>query len=260
MIDDVLIKLVRKLLRTGLYRALTRLLGRASQWSDPAMARSIRDYYLKQGLDFRDKRVVEVGGGGHFGMGMLLLEAGARQVILVDPKLAGGLARRTAAGRIECFRDLSEVPAALDGRIDVICSHLALEHFRDLESLFRHTARLMAEDGISHHRVDLSDHTYHFFTRYPFLAGFFKGRGLYHLRYSERAFRWLNDPKCYMNRMLLPDYTDMAGRHGLKLEIRGMRLYSPVRINEEILERYQWHPVAHLRVLEFGADVSKPRL
>jgi hypothetical protein len=60
-----------------------------------------------------------------------------------------------------------------------------------------------------------------------------------------------------MNRLLLPDYSEMAARHGLKLVVRAMKMYSPVRINEELVDRYQSHPVAHLCVLDFGADLVK---
>lgn len=260
MFGDMIYKLGRKLLPAGVYGLGRMLVGRKAQWVDPAMVRSIRDYYLAQGLDFRGKLVIELGGGGAVDIGMLLLEAGALQVLLVDPKFQAADGERIAGesgGRLAAYRDLSEVPASFDGRIEIICSHFCLEHFNDLESLFVQTVRLQADEGVSHHRVDLSDHTYHILARYPRLERRLHARGLFHLRYSESQFRLLNDPKCYMNRLLLPDYSEMAARHGLKLVVRAMKMYSPVRISEEMVDRYQSHPVAHLCVLDFGADLVK---
>ena len=71
---------------------LKRLLGWRGSAPDPEASRRILRYYLSQGLDFRDKRVVVIGAGGSAEMGSLLLEAGARMAILVDPELPPGIA------------------------------------------------------------------------------------------------------------------------------------------------------------------------
>jgi SAM-dependent methyltransferase len=125
-----------------------------------------------------------------------------------------------------------------DGTLDLICSFTVLEHVGDLEGSFADMARLLRPGGTAYHMVDVSDHTYQVFARWRALESINHNRALYHLRYSPGAFRILNDPKCYMNRELLPAYLAYARRHGLTVESLETAPYAePFRIHPEVLAR-----------------------
>jgi SAM-dependent methyltransferase len=202
-------------------------------------------------VTFAGKTVLEVGPGNQLFTAFHYLEEGAGRVLVADPKVdPGSLARQlsrfnarsetplavNAASRIEFFRDVSEVPAAYDGRIDLICSHNVLEHIEDLESFYRDNARLLAPNGEAWHRVDVSDHTYHLFSRFPPLRALGHRRSLYHLRYSERAFRTLGDAKTYMNRRLLPLHREWIRKADLRISGLSTTPFPPVPIHPDLLK------------------------
>jgi SAM-dependent methyltransferase len=198
----------------------------------------------ENGFDgFDGKTVLEIGSGDQIFTALFLLAAGSSRVILADPKLEifhdrSRVARSISRFRAEtpefsltddevmeqllCLNDLLMIPDTFNGSVDLILTHTVLEHFDDLNIFFSAVRRLLAPAGISFSVVDLSDHTYHIFRRFWFtrwLAGKSGGCRLDHLRYSNKTFRYLNDPKCFMNRYLLPVYHKKASEYGFRCEI-----------------------------------------
>ena len=229
MTSDLLFKFFRKSLPSSLYGSISKsIFGRKKSWDRIETYESTFNFYKNQGLRFEENIVVEVGSGDQYYTALFFLGDKAKKVILVEPKLILDLERlenqlaqfnrftsnnlqiNQVKDKIICYRDLSEIPSNYNSTINVICSYLVLEHFQNIESFFLNINRLLASDGQSCNVVDLSDHTYHVFAKYSFLKSFVDSRNLYHLRYSERLFRLLNDPKCFMNRILLPDYLFLA--------------------------------------------------
>lgn len=231
MIDDILYKLLRKTLHPHLYHRISRsVLGRGKRYHQAPTYLNIYEHYRNNGLRFNGKVVLELGSGDQYYTALSFLSSGAKQVLLVDPVLSPKsftkdletLGRITgcslppdAGARITCCRSIQDVPSEYNDHVDIICSHNVLEHFSDLESFFAHNQRLLANSGISYNRVDLSDHTYHVFVKFKLTRAINQRRGLHHLRYSNKTFQLLNDPKCYMNRRLLPTYLELAKRHHL---------------------------------------------
>lgn len=276
MIFDIAFKLGRKALSPKLYAALSNSpLGRTRQWAVAETYSGIFRYYAGHLGDLEGKVVVEVGSGNQTFTAQHFLVAGAARVLLVEPKLTDIAARLPgemeiftsrngsgpgldrACGDIQAFGDLSAIGPQYEGRIDRICSHLVLEHVSDLEGLFRHTARLLSPSGLAHHRVDLSDHTYHVFGKFPVLRGMAARRSLYHLRYSDRVFALLNDSKCYMNRRLLPEFVKAAESQGLRAEFRVVRKAADCKVHGDLQSRSPGAGPDLLWAQEFVLELKK---
>lgn len=272
---DMLFKLVWKALRSDVMRIFSKGRRRAEgDLSGIRMPRARWLYYRNQGIDFRNKTVLEVGGGDRIYSALFFLAAGARRVVLVDPgirfdevewfscerlfRISEGCDWEPchALARIECYPDLAAVPASFDSGVDVICSHFVLEHFRDLADFFIQNQRLLAPTGISHHRVDLTDPTYRAFTRFPFLKSFAVGRRLYHLRYPDWLFSWLDDSKCHINRKLLPDYLRLAKSHNLAMECVEKRLTPGGKVSPDLLKGCRSHKPGDLDVADFSMNLA----
>jgi SAM-dependent methyltransferase len=255
MIFDIAMKLARKTMRPGLYDKISYdLLGRRRHYERMGTYSAIHRHYLEKGLEFRGKSVIEVGAGLQYFTALFFLADGAAKVTLVEPKLR--FSRETMLGflkefnaqsdkklkaedlddRISCYQDLSEIPREKDRAADLICSFTVLEHVRDLPGFFRESARLLKPGGRAYHMIDLSDHTYQVFARFPWASGLNDARALYHLRYSPRMFGLLNDPKCYMNRALMPTYLDLAKANGFRVVSAVTNPYAgQVKIHPDLL-------------------------
>jgi len=265
MLEDVAYKLSRKLLPESLYRRASRsFLGRDKAWRRIETYAATFEFYRGQASGYSGRIVAEVGCGNQYFTALMFLADGASQVLLIEPSFEPGAAKlaeelrgynlksgksvriEDVQARIHCYRDLSEVPPEFDARVDLAFSYLVLEHFSDLESFFRHTARLLKAKGSSINFVDLSDHTYHLLAKYGFSRDLAVRRFLYHLRYSDRLFNLLNDPKCYMNRVLLPAYLDLAGKYRLRV----------AKLEKRIDEAAVLH---HQRPIHLGGEIDVVR-
>ncbi|HKP95103.1 MAG TPA: methyltransferase domain-containing protein [Fibrobacteria bacterium] len=255
MLFDIAMKLARKSLGSGLYDRISyNWLGRRRHYERLETYSAIHRHYLEQGLDFRGKTVLEVGAGLQYFTALYMLAGGAAKVILVEPKLTytretllrflaefnegspKPLRAEDVESQIACYQDLSAIPAEGPGVADLMCSFTVLEHVRDLPGFFSLSARLLKPGGRAYHLVDLSDHTYQVFARFRMLSGLNSARALYHLRYSKRMFDLLNDPKCYMNRALMPDYLRLAAANGFRIVSAVPRPYpGRVRVHPELL-------------------------
>ena len=94
--------------------------------------------------------------------------------------------------------------------VDLISSTDVCEHIPgpDLAGVFRECARLLRPEGLLSCRIDLADHYAYFdrrLSRYHFL------------RFSERAWRIVNSPLHFQNRLRVSDYLGLAREAGLEL-------------------------------------------
>lgn len=275
MLLDAAYKLARKSLSQGLYNWVSYdFLKRRETYERLETYRAISRHYRSQGVDARDKRVLEVGCGLQYFTGFGFLEDGAREVLLVEPKLkrddetirrqleafnagAGAKLPREKAASLRVFGGLDQVPDDLLGTVDLVCSYTVLEHVGDLDGFFRRMAGLLAPGGRAYHLVDLSDHTYQVFARIPGAAWLNEGRGLYHLRYSRRVFGLLNDGKCWMNRVLLPAYLELCARNGLEVEGLETTPYKRVPIHRDVLAGLDDRDPGKLFITTFSLKLRK---
>jgi len=164
-----------------------------------------------------------------------MLSDGAEKVILVDPILPKDISAILKeqieiynsrikpstiidSNRIQCYNNLEVIDNKWNNKIDYICSNYVLEHFKNLESFFTQIKRLLKLGGISLNKVDLSDHTYHILVKYPFIRKYIKEREIDYFRYSEKTFNFINNNKCYMNRIPLPVYINFAEKYALEIK------------------------------------------
>lgn len=182
-------------------------------------ARWYGEHAQARGQALDGKTVCVVGFGGSFGVGVHLLELGARRVILQDPfaplrPVRNGAISEvlrdkyfTVSGdswtpdpdRLVVLRDHLE-PYAQDhpGTADFVVSRAVFEHVDNVDSLVRACFLLTKPGGLNFHLVDLRDH----FFKYPFEM----------LSYSATTWRcWLNASN-NLNRLRLPDYERIFGR------------------------------------------------
>ena len=115
-----------------------------------------------------------------------------------------------------------------DESFDLITSTDTLEHIApdDVARTLRECARLLRPDGIMSCRIDLEHHSRHAdarLSRYTFL------------RFSDRAWRVLNPPLHYQNRLRYPDYVALFRDAGL--EIVDERLSRPTAADVQALQR-----------------------
>src|SRR5690606_34480041 len=136
-------------------------------------------------LQFEGKTVVEAGSGLQAYTALHMLRAGASRVLLAEPKVLDPedadrqlksfrkrylftMPTKEVWERIRFHRDLAEIAAA-QTPVDILCSYTVLEHVRDVADFFRLSREILKPGGIAYHRVDVSDHTYQFFARFPLL-------------------------------------------------------------------------------------------
>ena len=97
-----------------------------------------------------------------------------------------------------------------EGSIDFVTSTDVCEHIPedDLAQIFRECRRLLRPGGAISCRIDLQDH-YSYFD---------PGLSRYHfLRFSDRAWRMVNSPLHFQNRLREPDYRRLVEDAGLEI-------------------------------------------
>ncbi len=164
-------------------------------------------------ISLNGKTVLIFGYGGRFSLGISLLKAGAKQIILADKyappddaynlrllplnrayleEKAGRVTPRSEQMRLfEADIRLEEARAVLPPA-DIVISSSVYEHLEDVNGITQALASLTKADGIHIHYVDLRDH----FFKYPFAM----------LSFSEKTwYGWLN-PSSNHNRFRIWDY------------------------------------------------------
>jgi len=94
--------------------------------------------------------------------------------------------------------------------IDFFISNCVLEHIPPeiLVEILRKFRKVAAPGAVMSHSVDLSDH----------YADFDRSITVYNfLKYSERAWRWFNNPLHYQNRLRPADYRDIHKKSGFRI-------------------------------------------
>jgi SAM-dependent methyltransferase len=242
-----------------------------------------REHFLKYQevaqTGFTNKIVLEVGSGDQIFTALFFLNQGCRRVIIVDPKieiidnaerLASAISVFKAAcpqfsmsesevkERILTEKNCCKIADSFNNGIDFIFSHTVLEHFQDLDEFYSNVRRLLAQDGVSFNKVDLSDHTYHIFSRFKFSHPLARWGRLSHLRYSDKTFALLNDPKCYMNRKPLPLYCQKAKAYNLKCRITEKELFDrAVKVHKDVVKELDAFDKEDINVLQFWMFLEK---
>jgi SAM-dependent methyltransferase len=164
------------------------------------------------GASVRGRTALLFGYGGRFGVGLELLRAGARHVVLLDPYAVPLTAvNRELAAQGGPYLTLSDsqplpnpewltvVHAPLqrylaDGGkpVDLVFSNSVLEHVDNLAAVVPELARVTAPGGQQFHFIDMRDH----FFKHPFEM----------LCHSEKVWRWFLNPGSNLNRLRTRDY------------------------------------------------------
>lgn len=174
-------------------------------------------------------RALEFGGGRHFLSPLLLSHAGATEVLVYDlerlssPALVNHTIRQLRGrlpGRwpeVSGFDDLALkyrirylAPADArdtglpDASVDFVCSTSTLEHIPpdDIRRILGECVRVTRRGAVLSHVVDYQDH-------YSYADKSLSPFNFY--RFSEKAWRWLNPPNHFQNRLRHSDYERMFG-------------------------------------------------
>lgn len=142
-------------------------------------------------------------------------------------------------------RDARETGLAA-GSMDFVSSTNTLEHVPtdDLVPILAECRRLLRPDGILSSRIDLRDH----------FSDFDRGRTPYSfLRYSDRAWHFLNSGLMYQNRLRRPDYLLAFSEAGLEVVAEvatrpGERQLEALR-DLDLAPRFRAYPLEELAVL-----------
>ncbi len=162
----------------------------------------------KQDISIVGKKCLLFGYGGNFGLGCMLLEKGAKHVILMDkyarPNTKRNLVLLPRYEKYLEYTDKEILPRSdyitlhhediqkLSTTVDIVLSSSVFEHVEDVEEVTQALATLMNQKGVQVHFIDLRDH----FFKYPFEM----------LCYSKNIWdKWLN-PSSYLNRYRMLDY------------------------------------------------------
>ena len=214
-LDYLVLRLARRHLPGRIIREMLArriILTPGLETTDPAAAvQRFLDAIAASGTTVVGRRVLIFGYGGSYGVGVGLLGAGAKHVVLVDPyavavpaanraltersrflTLVDGQARPLPEFMTVVSAPLGSYLAAGGEPADIVLSNSVLEHVSDVAETVPELARAMARGGTQIHVVDLQDH----FFRHPFEM----------LCHSERVWRGFLNPGSNLNRLRARDY------------------------------------------------------
>ena len=199
--------------------------GLETQSPEKAVERYIEKLKLHK-LSLVGKRVMVFGYGGNLTIGCLMLEAGARQIILCERQGFSNEYHLEDLGKrfpqylmkeadrytlnpkyITLFHgDIVKLAANKSfEKVDLILSTSVFEHLTQPVIVTNSLAQLTSPTGSNLHFIDLRDH----FFKYPFEM----------LCYRNATWeRWLN-PTSNLNRLRIFDYRKLFNRHFSKIEI-----------------------------------------
>ena len=177
-------------------------------------------------LSLAGKRVLIFGYGGNLTIGCLMLDAGARQIILCERQdFSYKFDYKDLGNRYHQYLTKNEDRYTLNPqylvlfhgdiaklaenksleKMDLVLSTSVFEHLTESEKVTNSLAQLTSPTGSHLHFIDLRDH----FFKYPFEM----------LCYSNSTWeRWLN-PTSNLNRLRIFDYHNLFSRHFSKIEI-----------------------------------------
>lgn len=160
-----------------------------------------------EGFAIEGRDVLVFGYGGDFGVGVLLLRAGAASVTLCDrfalpsrhrnarwiaaaPEyfhVVGGVGQPDGSRLRVLHDDIRSTAEGADPAFDVVLSSSVFEHVDDVGGVVAALARLTRQSGIHLHYIDVRDHYF----RLPFEM----------LAFSERVWRRYLNPGSNLNRL-----------------------------------------------------------
>jgi SAM-dependent methyltransferase len=281
-LPDFFYKLLRKNMPKFLYYGISgSYFGRQKFFTNIEYFQRVFSEYQKVSVTgFKDKTVLEIGCGDQLFTAFFFLMNGCNKVILTEPKfkifndnerfcLCLNLFRgvyptfdmpdNEIRKRVSVEKDIRNIPNIFNDKTDFIFTHNVLEHFDDLNIFYCGVSRLLTpQDGTSYNIVDLSDHTYHIFSRFKFFEFLCYRNRLNHLRYSNKTFALINDPRSFMNRFLLPLYLQKAMEHGLECRITDKVLLDfNVPIHRDLVENLNVADKENLNVTGFRMFLKK---
>ncbi len=225
----ILPRLVRRYLPSPMITAVRQLrLGIVPGFEtrNPSAAADRYEAVLRSnGREWNGLCVLVLGYGGFLGLGVELLQRGARHVILVDPfAQAEDQANRKLAEQYRSYLTIQgkhvlpkrewitlvqeEVPHhdfSPYGPIDLFLSSSVLEHVSSLDLLIKGLSKITHSEGFHIHYVDLRDHYF----KYPFEM----------LCFSEKYWQSSLNPPSHLNRLRLWDYEDHFSRYFSKVSV-----------------------------------------
>ncbi len=156
--------------------------------------------------------------------------AGAVEASLEDTR-AAYQALRQAASLEELLqrariRYLSPGDARASGlaeeSVDIVFSNNVFEHVPAdaLDGILRESRRILRPGGVSIHSANCADHYAYFDRNITFVN---------YLAYSERQWRFWNNPLQYQNRLRPQDFAGLAERAGLEVKLYKMRVRPELR-------------------------------
>ncbi|MDQ6606721.1 MAG: methyltransferase domain-containing protein [Actinomycetota bacterium] len=211
------------------------------------------------GLESIGGRVLEIGPGGHVGVSLLFLSAGAEHATCLD-------ILPWKSDQREMYRELDSDADALleridyrcpdaietttlpDGSFDIIFSAACLEHVADPARATRRMYELLRPGGVSVHGIDLRDHRDferpHEFLRYP--------DWLWRAAMSRKP--------AYTNRWRATDWSEAfrdSGFVDVEMHSRGETPVSP-QLHETLLARFRAKAPEELSTTLVVASARKP--
>ena len=171
------------------------------------------------GSHLQGKRILILGYGGYFGLGVNLLERGAGHVVLLDPYARANHEMNLALAQgespfltiqngqvtpqeewITIIHDINQDYQMENNEpIDLVFSSSVLEHVSSPQELIQDLTSITHAEGLHIHFVDLRDH----FFKYPFEM----------LCHSEAVWSRFLNPSSNLNRLRVWDFEEIFKRY-----------------------------------------------
>jgi SAM-dependent methyltransferase len=219
----------------------------------------------------KDKKILELGPGGSLGFGLLMLQNGASQYIVIEDgqhafinkkqmkfykKLLGN--DEASIKKFFIFKneryhynqefinfikiDQSSNYDLASNSVDFIYSCAVLEHVHNLDLCFSEMARVLKSGGVMNHQVDLRDHI-------------FSQKSLWFLKISDFWFKFLFEKTGeYVNRKRFSYYNDLINRYGLKIIEVNKNILFDKALPKKLLSKYSEND---LKILSFNLIAKK---
>jgi SAM-dependent methyltransferase len=166
---------------------------------------------IMNNFDIADKTILEIGPGGSYYLGCLLLKNGAKKIFVIDnenhnfysqkeldiyekiyPNSIKNEEINPEKIKVLNYKENSTIPLPSES-IDIVYSCAVFEHVFEPEKLLANCQEILKKNGNMYHQIDLRDHIFSqdslFFLKIPnFIFNlFFKNTGMWvnRLRYSD---------------------------------------------------------------------------
>jgi hypothetical protein len=205
-----------------------------SSYEDYLVAIRNKSILSEYNHSFKNKKVMEIGMGGYYGLGLCYLSFGCKSVILQEKyrkhslsvqkkhliKMKNAMIKKDIAIPNQKLIDLSRKNSVFNSQKfkityedvhDLIgniepCSYIftnsVLEHVTDVTSLLKDCYDLLIDSGIMIHYIDLRDHYF----KKPFEM----------LKFSKKTWKFFFDPG-HLNRMRASDYIKIHEKLGMNI-------------------------------------------